>query len=695
VATRWQWHAWVQPTWLRLPAVVLVVLLQPSAAAAAAALRQVAALLVQAAASAAQPNPMAPQVLLATKTPTVRCTTVKVKGPASHPGHTTHPLLLGAPVCIVVIVITHLNILFSALSLLSLLSLYNHCCPADDASSCSSGLGERGGGAAAAACWERLGWEVVVHKGSATAAHVQHLRPASRYALRVRAYNGIGASGWGDVLTAVTLPAAPAAPGSLAVMPLSSSSVQLSWTAPLEDNGAPVSSYTLEMAGPGAAPGWTKVWQGSGAGGTCCTTVDGLLPGRSYTWRLRATHARGSGPWGQPTKARTLPAPPGAPQRPTVSQRTATSAKARWGLPQEDNGATPGTFLLQLRTVSLGVVQQQQEEQQQQQQQLPPQGTKDQGWEVAYDGPEMTHRVNRLLPGQRYELRVAAVNSAGAGPWSEPAIVETLLRAPQPPQLLVAELEEQQSHPAQPALSATWAAPPPAPATAEVVVYEVEAVPQHSAPAGTGALKCSTPWRSKQASLGGLTPGTIYLVRVRAVGADGAGHSPWSEAATVVVPGAPEHTPCGSNTANGGGAVLGPAASSDGSAAGAPLRRSRTRNKTAAATKGVAPQDGATGSRGGGIGSNSSSSSADRLASRAALPAARHPTKPPGSLTVVWRQLPRGFRQALLLSRRTRSILGALALTCLPLVLMVLSFLRDRQAAGQALGQRGAAHDSS
>lgn len=381
-------------------------------------------------------------------------------------------------------------------------------CVDDAASSCSSGHNT-----------DRLRWETV-YTGPLTAADVKHLKPASRYALKVRAHNSIGGSSWGEALTVTTSPAAPCQPCSLTPTPLSCSCMQLRWAPPQEDNGAPVSSYQVEVADGKAAAGaagssssWSKVWQGSGLE----FQHEGLLPGRTYSWRVRAINSCGAGSWCEAVKGTTLPAEPGAPGKPVFSQRTATSVKVKWGIPHEEHGAAVTHYLLQVR----------------------PQEQEQHEWQQVYKGAEAGHRVTGLHPGRSYEVRVAAVNSVGAGPWSESSGVELLLRPPPPPASLTAELQDATDAAAAaavPRLLVSWPAAEAAVDCADAVAYDVEATP---AAGSSGTAVKATVAKQTSSSINGLQPGAAYNVRVRSVGKDGAGHSSWSAAVQVAVPALP------------------------------------------------------------------------------------------------------------------------------------------------------------
>ena len=67
--------------------------------------------------------------------------------------------------------------------------------------------------------------------------------------------------------------------------------------------------------------------------------VEGLRPGKSYLFRVRASNAKGQGPWSSTASAETQPAPPEPPGAPAISQRASTSARCKWDVPVEDHGA--------------------------------------------------------------------------------------------------------------------------------------------------------------------------------------------------------------------------------------------------------------------------------------------------------------------------------------------------------------------
>ena len=421
-----------------------------------------------------------------------------------------------------------------------------------------------------------------MYTGAATGCEVRNLDPATTYALRVRAHTAIGSSAWGDVLTVTTAAAAPSAPTALVVAAAGPNELRVCWAPPQRQHGAPVTGYLVEMAGSsgraagsgggGSAGGagaaskgsssstsssraskamssgaWSKVWQGA------CTDclVPGLAPGRRYQFRVRASNTQGSGPWCEVAEGTTRAAPPGAPGRPAVTQRAAASLKVRWPLPAEDNGALVTSYRLQARprgggsdtgTGSSGSSSKSNSNSSS--------SSSSTSFVDAYSGVDHTARVSGLQPGTKYELRVAAVNSEGQGPWSEVETASTTLQPPPPPSGLEADV--------MPGPCATlhirWrAAEEPGPTTAAAVGYEVEALPSGGSGSSSGAGASTKAAAAsavpalrhhvglvEAAALSGAAPGCRYSVRIRSVGAAGSGHSNWSDAVVIFVPPAPK-----------------------------------------------------------------------------------------------------------------------------------------------------------
>ncbi len=198
---------------------------------------------------------------------------------------------------------------------------------------------------------------------------------------------------WVDVLFALPQPgqvtgAAASAGGS--------TSAHVTWTAP--SSGGPVESYRITPYVGATAQAPTVV----PASADTSATVTGLTGGTTYTFRVEAVNANGSGPASAPSNSVT-PAAQDVPTPPTnVIARPATaSALVSWELPGSD-GDSPITG--QTVTPYLGGVAQ---------------------TPVAVGATATSVTATGLTNGGQYTFRVRATNAIGAGPNSTPSTTVT------------------------------------------------------------------------------------------------------------------------------------------------------------------------------------------------------------------------------------------------------------------------------
>ena len=138
------------------------------------------------------------------------------------------------------------------------------------------------------------------------------LAAGSTHHYRLKAKNGTGDDqvndGWTAALTVKTIAGVPDRPTELTATPLSNSQIQLAWTAPMENNGSPISHYELEV--------WnttTKVWDrvgGNQRGPDLRYTHGRRTAETTYVYRVRAVNGApansGQGPWSTLASGTTL-----------------------------------------------------------------------------------------------------------------------------------------------------------------------------------------------------------------------------------------------------------------------------------------------------------------------------------------------------------------------------------------------------
>ncbi len=203
-------------------------------------------------------------------------------------------------------------------------------------------------------------------------------------------------------------PDAPAAPSVSAGASAPTTELDVTWTAP-DTTGKPgIASYGVRYRKAGAVV-WTS-HPVTGAGTSA--TIAGLTPGTSYEVQIQAGNEEGLSAWSAtgtgstnlarrsvdvatpPTKSA---GPPGKPDAPTVTQDSAAPTSALvvdWSAPSSNGSAITG-YRLRYRAEG------------------------DSAWTTQTLGAATTARLSGLASATVYEAQVRAVNTLGAGPWSD------------------------------------------------------------------------------------------------------------------------------------------------------------------------------------------------------------------------------------------------------------------------------------
>jgi len=100
-------------------------------------------------------------------------------------------------------------------------------------------------------------------------------------------------------------PTVPGSPTGLAATMISSSEIDLAWTAPSNDGGSAIAGYMVERSANGGSS-WSTVAADTGTG-TTAYQDKGLLPATAYTYRVSAINAVGTGIPSTPASATTGP----------------------------------------------------------------------------------------------------------------------------------------------------------------------------------------------------------------------------------------------------------------------------------------------------------------------------------------------------------------------------------------------------
>jgi fibronectin type III domain protein len=220
--------------------------------------------------------------------------------------------------------------------------------------------------------------------GDKSSATITGLSNGVHYTFTVRATNAYGTGPPSDPSNEVTPATVPDAPNITSVVP-GDASVTVSWSAPF-DEGSPITSYSVA-----ATPN-----DGSAtvAGNLTSATISGLTNGTSYTFKVTASNALGTGPASaasSPVTPRTVPG------KPTNVTATAGDSRATvsWTAPASNGGAAIQLYIV----------------------------TSAPGGKTATtpNGTTTTATVTGLTNGVPYTFTVKATNAAGSGAASSPS----------------------------------------------------------------------------------------------------------------------------------------------------------------------------------------------------------------------------------------------------------------------------------
>jgi titin len=276
--------------------------------------------------------------------------------------------------------------------------------------------------------------------------------------------------------------------------------VQVTWTAPVDDGGFPVTAYLVEV--------WSfgSVWTDSIVPASpTATTIGGLMNGIPYTVTVTAINAAGAGATSAPSAEvvpagpMPVPVPVNSPSAPAMGVATAGKASAvvRWAAPADDGGAPITAYEVRAYRGGLLV-----------------------GVAAAPAGATAV-TVTGLVNGRPHTFAVSAINSFGTGPESALSPAVTPRTVPGAPKIAKVS-------PARRAVVVKWAAPA-SNGGASITGWLVRTY------AGTKLVK-STIVRAaaNSVSVAGLTGGRSYTFRVQAKNVAGAGA--WSGASKAVKP---------------------------------------------------------------------------------------------------------------------------------------------------------------
>ena len=264
--------------------------------------------------------------------------------------------------------------------------------------------------------------------------------------------------------------------------------VDLVWNAPVSNGGSAITDYVVQYSSD-AGSTWTTFADGTST--STSTTVTDLTPNQTYVFRVKAINALGDGPYTD--KSSPVAITSTVPGKPTnvVGTPGNTQASLTWNAPVNTGGIALTDYVIQYSSNSGAT------------------------WTTFSDGVSTNTyaTVTGLNNGTTYTFQVAAVNATGTGAYSDPSSPITLAGAPFAPTSL-------SSSPGDGSLTISFTAGGDNGAAITNYQYALSTNSGSSYGAWTAISPVDT---ASPVTISGLTNGTAYYVKLRAINSVGEG----------------------------------------------------------------------------------------------------------------------------------------------------------------------------
>ena len=247
---------------------------------------------------------------------------------------------------------------------------------------------------------------LVANTANTTSYSHTGLTANTAYTYRVSAINSVGTSTPSTETSATTI-TAPNPPTGLTSTAVSSTQINLFWTAPSNTGGLPITGYKIEYKIGSAA---YSVLAANTANATASSSHTGLTGNTTYTYRVSAINSVGTSTPSTETSATTLTTAPNSPTGLTATVVSSTQINLSWTAPS-NTGGSPITGYKIEKKVSEGAYQ------------IVLKNT---------GNANTSYSMNNLTAGTTYTFVVSAINSIGTSNPSKEASTAPTPTVPNP-----------------------------------------------------------------------------------------------------------------------------------------------------------------------------------------------------------------------------------------------------------------------
>lgn len=238
----------------------------------------------------------------------------------------------------------------------------------------------------------KSGENVKVHHGEyITKISVKNATRADAGMYTVTAENANGKDIADVNVIVLDVPSPPGGP--LKVSDVHANGCKLAWRPPADDGGQPIDRYVVEKMDE-ATGRWVPCGETDGT--ETSMTVDGLVPGKKYKFRVQAVNRQGKSEPLQSTQAIEAKNPFDKPEKtsaPEITDYDKDFVELAWKKPESDGGSPITGYIIEKRDKF------------------------NPNWEkcAEVEGDVPKGRVDDLIEGTPYEFRIRAINKAGPG----------------------------------------------------------------------------------------------------------------------------------------------------------------------------------------------------------------------------------------------------------------------------------------